>query len=136
MTAQPTTEQLRAELAQLQQEHETFRQLARDRAIKGFHDGQWTAEALNDTLTDLGLQPHEPQLVSSFDANFAFQVEARTGDEHGDHQLIHRLRDKYVVDAMRAALSAAIAEHLAGAPLTVTEQESQPYIGYATVRWV
>ncbi|MGW4591957.1 hypothetical protein ACWEKJ_31955 [Amycolatopsis thermoflava] len=136
MTAQPTAEQLRAELAQLQQEHEDFRQLARDRAIKGFHDGQWTAEALNDTLTDLGLQPHEPQLVSRFDVNFAFQVEARTGDEHDDHQLVHRLRDKVVADAMRAALSAAIAEHLPGTPLTVTEQEAHPYIGYATVRWV
>lgn len=139
MTDQPTTtreagvEELRAELARLQKHHDDFRTRARDRAIQGFHDGQWSVEALNDTLTDLGLEPHEPQLISRYDLNMSFQIEARTGDEQDDRELVDRLRGTEIIQAMQAALAAAIGAHLPDRPLSVTDRPVETYLGYGSV---
>jgi len=105
-TAVPAADELRAQLEALQRESDAFRVLVRERAIKGFRDGDWNLASLNDSLERLGLDTYEPSYVSHVQTTLEFQVEVDDGDTYAAETAIRRQLDQPDV---RQALQQAIA---------------------------
>lgn len=123
-----SVEDLRAQLATLEQEIEAFRVLARDRAIKGFQDGEWGLDSLNDTLERLGLDRYEPNYVSRSDATLEFQVEVDDSDNYRADTTLQQLQHDEVREALTQAVASVLNEHA----VTVTDAYFRVYTGYAS----
>ncbi|WP_436501685.1 hypothetical protein [Actinokineospora sp. HUAS TT18] len=131
----PTVEALSEQLDALRREHTEFRGLVRDRAIKGVRDGEWTGEALNETLERLGLPRSQPEHVTVGRVSLHFDLEIGRPGGQTEFALRRHVEDHRVVDGIRAALAAAFREHpLDGMAMGVGDVSSQ--VNYVDARTV
>jgi hypothetical protein len=128
---QESAEDLRAQLATLRQEHETFRTLVRDRAISGFRDSQWGLDSLNETLERLGLETHEPRYVSRGEVTLEFRVEIDESDSYRGETALRQLEHTEVGEALRQAVASVLNERTVdGHAVTVSDGYFRAQTGY------
>ncbi|HET6285760.1 MAG TPA: hypothetical protein VFG15_03280 [Amycolatopsis sp.] len=123
-----------ATTAELQQGHERetyekYRTQVRDRAIKGFHDGEWQLDRLNASLRKLGLEPFETKLVSRSALTLELGLTVETGDTSAALQAMARLQTAEGRAVLRNALADAIQTLNSNQPLPIVPSQ----ITYASI---
>lgn len=108
--AEPSGNQLRARLDAARQELAEFRQRVRDRAIRGFHDHDWTLDSLNASLGRLGLDPYEPAYLSRTTVRIDLPVDM-DGNRDSVHDRLTRLETQAVSGTLADTISSVLTQH-------------------------
>lgn len=113
---------LQKELDTLLQTHAEYRARVRDRALKGYKDGQWSSlDLLNQTLETLGLDLYHPKRVTRGTLSLRLPLVADTDDRGYGLTAMAQLETLEVRDALRRAIAQVLATYTTDAPTVLID---------------
>ncbi|GAA3587230.1 hypothetical protein GCM10022222_84850 [Amycolatopsis ultiminotia] len=104
----PTAAELHEQLEQINADHESYRVVVRDRAIRGYRDGMWTLDQLNASLTELGLEPHTVKHVARSTLMIRINLHADIPDRYEAHEAMRA----WLTEDVRSAIATIIGDHV------------------------
>jgi hypothetical protein len=107
-----SADELRDKLAAIHAGHEAFREQVRNRAIRGFHDGEWDMNRLNTTLESLGLAKHEPKRLVRSLLRLEVMLEADTEDVDRAWGVVQDLENLRARQDFKEAITNVVQAHL------------------------
>jgi hypothetical protein len=107
-----SADELRYKLAAIQASHQEFRKQVRNRAIRGFHDGEWEMDSLNAALGRLDLAEYEPKRVVRTVLRLEVVLEADTDDVVRAWSVVQDLEHLRAQEAFKEAITGVVQARL------------------------
>lgn len=101
------------QLAAAREELAHYQERVRERAIRGWRDGNLSIECLNETLTAVGLEPHDARYITTASAYVRMHVQT-DGREEAVASKWALLENPKVNHDLREAISQVLQDHAGG----------------------
>ncbi|WP_158889034.1 hypothetical protein [Amycolatopsis anabasis] len=124
-----TTNPKLSELEQARHDLAEYRNRVRNRAIQGFHDGDWKLDELNTSLLRLGLDLYEPQYAARSNVQFSVNLQTDDNDLFTARERMLSLASASGREAVREALDRIVAERV-GSDARITTQDLDVTVSY------